>query len=373
MLDILGAKKWLNLPLIAQILVIKGVIIAFAVQSYIVITDKSMSSFYNVFYIWKRWDATHYLHISEKGYTAVGEDRFLIVFYPLYPFLVAILNFIVGDSVISAFVVSGVASIALGLLFLELVKLDFSEEISQKAVLFLFIFPTAFVLHIPYTESLFLALAIGSFLAARKRCWILVGVLGGLACLTRINGLILFPALLFEIWGEYRETKSYNWKWLFLLLIPTGIGGYLVLNFVVTGDPFMFITHQREHWYRYLRAPWYGLWEAIKSSFSRTPSQSIMNGFQELLFVGIGFVGIVFGWRYFRASYRVWMCANWLLFISTSFVLSVPRYTIVLFPIFILMAIVSEKSRLANILFTVWSLMFMALFVTQFVQGKWAF
>jgi Gpi18-like mannosyltransferase len=76
--------------------------------------------------------------------------------------------------------------------------------------LVLFIFPTAFFLHIPYTESTFLALTVGCFLAARKRKWLLAGILGGLACLTRINGLILCFAILFEVWNERRETGKLN-------------------------------------------------------------------------------------------------------------------------------------------------------------------
>jgi hypothetical protein len=67
------------------------------------------------------------------------------------------------------------------------------------------------------------------------------------------------------------------------------------------------------------------------------------------------------------------MILNWLLFVSTSFIQSVPRYTLTLFPLFILMALAAARNWWANVLFTVWSLLFLSLFVTQFVKGWWAF
>ncbi|HXG82623.1 MAG TPA: glycosyltransferase family 39 protein [Pyrinomonadaceae bacterium] len=341
--------------------------------AYQVITDQALVQPNGFFGIWKRWDAVHYLDIAQLGYTAVGERRFMIVYFPLYPFLIAFFDIIFGNYLLSAFIVSGIASIALGLVFRELVKMDYSEKIAQFSVLFLFIFPTAFFFHIAYTESLFLALTVGCFLAARRRSWVVVGILGALACLTRINGLILFPALVFEIWEEYRETKVFNPKWLCLMLIPAGFAAYLAVNYYITGDATMFLVYQREHWNKYLRFPWHGIWETWKSIFYKSPSGAVMNGFQELLFVGIGLFATVAGWRYLRNSYRVWMVFNWLLFVSTSFVLSIPRNTLILFPLFILMALAAARNRWANVLFIVWSILYLSLFTTQFVRGWWAF
>lgn len=366
-------NQWLNFNVIATVLLIKILILIFGSQSYQVVTDQALNRTNSFFGIWKRWDAVHYLDIAQLGYTAAGEHRFLIVFFPLYPALTAVFNRVFGDYLVSAFFVSFVASLALGLLFRELVRLDYAEKIAQLSVLFLFIFPTAFVLHIPYTESLFLALTIGSFLAARKRSWFLVGILGALACLTRINGLILLPALAFEVWEEYRDTRIFNRKWLYLLLIPTGFAAYLFLNYYVTGNPTIFLEYQREHWNKYLRFPYFGIYETWKTIFYQTPAASIMTGLQEFLFVLIGLFATIAGWRRLRNSYRVWMSANWLLFVSTSFVLSVPRYTLVLFPMFILMALGAARSWRLNVLFIVWSILYLSLFATQFVRGSWAF
>jgi len=366
--DLFNKNVW------ATVFITKFLILIFGLQSYQIVTDQVVDNFHAYLEMWNRWDAVNYLKIAQNGYTGHGEDRFLIVFFPLFPALTSLFQIVLRDYVISAFFVSGVASLALGLIFRELVRLDYSEKIAQFSVLFLFIFPTSYFLHIPYTESLFLALCVGCFLAARKKRWLLVGILGGLACLTRINGLILIFALVFEIWDEYRETKVFNKKWLFLLLIPSGFGIYLLINYFVAGNPVMFLVHQREHWFRYFRFPWEGIRETAKKIVYSKPGDAQMHGVQEFLFVLIGFSAIVYGWiRGLRKSYLAWMLGNWLLFVSTSFVLSVPRYTLVLFPLFILMSLAAVRNWWLNVLFTIWSILFLAIFSMQFVRGWWAF
>jgi hypothetical protein len=365
--------RWLNLNVILTVLIAKALVLIFAAQAFLTVGEKPLNANESFLGIWNRWDAVQYLKIAQEGYVSKGDDRFLIVFFPLYPALVAMLQVIVRDYLLSAFIVSGIASLAAALALRSLVRLDHSERTAQLAIIFLFIFPTSYFLHIPYTEGLFLALVIGSFVAARKRAWVWAGVLGGLACLTRINGLILFPALVFEVWIDYRESAQFNKKWLFLILIPLGFSGYLAMNYFVTGDALMFMTYQREHWYRYFRWPWEGIWETYKRIDLPKPVDAQMTGVQEVLFVVIGAAATVFGWRHLRNSYRVWMVANWLLFVSTSFVLSVPRYTLSLFPLFILMAMAARVSRYINFAFWTWSVLFLALFTTQFVRGNWAF
>lgn len=373
--DKINNKKssWLNFNVIATVLIIKFLILIFASQSYQIMNEPPFADANWFFGIFSRWDADSYLKIAQFGYASTGEDKFRLVFFPLYPALISLFNIIFRNYVLSALVVSGIATIALGLSFRELVKIDYSEKTARFAVLFLFIFPTSHFLHIPYTESLFLALTVSCFLAARKKNWFIVGILGALACLTRINGLILLPALVFEMWAEYRETRQINRKWLFVMLIPIGFSGYLALNYFVSGDPLMFLTYQRENFHRYLRVPWEAIWETCKRIYNPKPTEAQMTGVQELLFVIIGLSATIAGWRYLRKSYVVWMGLNWLLFVSTSFVLSVPRYTLIMFPLFILMARAARRDWQIMVLFIVWSILYLSIFLTQFVRGWWAF
>jgi hypothetical protein len=52
---------------------------------------------------------------------------------------------------------------------------------------------------------------------------------------------------------------------------------------------------------------------------------------------------------------------------------AVPRYTLTLFPMFILLAFLGEKNRFWNAVITVSSLLYLALFSAMFVRGLWAF
>lgn len=361
-----------NWKVITIVLTVKFFIFVFGYLSYSSLSNKPLTGLYWYFGIWNRWDSKHYLDIARNGYSTVGDKLNEIAFFPLYPGVVGLLNIITGEDVLSAIWVSGIASIVLGVLFYQLVKLDFDKEIAMSSVWFMFIFPTSYFLHIPYTESLFLALVVGSFLFARKRNWLFAGVLGFLACTTRINGLILCFALLFEVWTNWRDTKRFDKNWLWLTIIPFGVIIYLSLNYFITGDAFTFLRIQRENWGKSLNFPWIGIWNQIKLVYGHKEPAAWFVASQELLFVIIGFVSIILSWRHLRNSYRVWMILNWLLFVSTSWLLSIPRYTLTMFPIFILFGLWSRNWFL-KIFITTWSVLFLSLFMISFVQGRWGF
>ncbi len=326
----------------------------------------------DVLAVWNRWDAPHYLDLARYGYESEGERRLFIVFFPLYPWLVRVVAWGVGDFLVAAFIVSGVSSVAAGLLLFRLVRLDAPEDVARRAVLALFLFPTGYFLHIGYTESLFLALTLGAFLAARKGRWGIAGALGGLAGLTRLNGLLLFPALAAEAYDRYRRLGRLPAGCAWLVVIPLGTAVYLLLNFWVMGDPLAFVAIQRSHWHKSLGWPWVGLRETFRSLFWRTPYEAHMVGFQELFYAAVGLAATVAAARCLRPSYTLWMGLNWLLSVSTTFVLSVPRYTLMLFPLFPLVAHLPPRSVWWRAYLT-WSVGWLGYFSSQFALGRWAF
>jgi hypothetical protein len=86
----------------------------------------------------------------------------------------------------------------------------------------------------------------------------------------------------------------------------------------------------------------------------------------------LGLVCAILSWIKLRPSYAVWITGTWLLFTSTTFIESAPRYSLTLFPIFILFALAAEN-RFWNAVITFWSLLFFSLFASLFVRGWWAF
>ena len=295
----------------------------------------------------------------------------LLVFYPLYPWTVRLFAFVTRDYLVSAFVVSTLASLVTAIVLLRLVELDYSKELAQRAVWFLFIFPTSYFLHIGYTESLFLMLALSSIYSARKQRWYLAGVFGALSCMTRANGLILLPVLVAEAAYQYWTTRRWQWQWLWIAVAGLGFGGYLLLNKHVTGDPFAFTSLMQQFFSKSLSAPWVGIDNAI-GSMSRDPSEAEMIGAQEVLFILLGLVCTIVSWIKLRPAYSVWMTGNWLLFVSVSFVLSVPRYTLTMFPIYILFAMLAAR-RVWLAVITVWSILYLSFFASLFAWGRWAF
>lgn len=319
--------------------------------------------------IWNRWDASHYLGLAEKGYTAVGEGRFSIVFFPLYPWLIRAVAFVCQNYFAAALLVSGVTSICAALLLRRLVELDQPAKVAQSTVWYLFIFPTAYFLHIAYSESLFITLVIGCMLAARKQAWAVAGTLGALACLTRVNGLVLVPTLLVEAYLQYSRTRRIDWRWIWIGATGLGFVAYLVLNYSVTGDPFAFSKIMEEHWYKKVTSPWvgvYGVWQRI-------PHFNLTEGLHEFVFIAFSLVCTVWSWVKLRPSYAVWMTLNWLLITGTAFVVSVPRYCLTLFPIFILLGRLAAKRPLVGSVATAVSLLLLGLFATKFAHGTWAF
>lgn len=117
--------------------------------------------------------------------------------------------------------------------------------------------------------------------------------------------------------------------------------------------------------------PWTGIRDTI-GALNRSPSQAQMMGVQELLFIVLGFICTIVSWVKLRPIYSVWMTGNWLLFTSVTFVLSVPRYTLTMFPIFVLFAMLSAR-RIWMAVITVWSILYLSLFASLFAWGHWAF
>jgi hypothetical protein len=342
--------------------------------------------------MWSRWDAPHYLDLIVFGYRAgdssglVGPHGYrsiypddlalYIVFYPLFPWLATIVNVLVDDPLVSAFVVSTVASMFVAPLLYRLVRHDEDATVALRAAWFLLIFPTAYFLHIGYTEALFMALVLGSFLAARTDRWWLAGLLGGLAALTRVNGLVLIPALAAEAFTQWLqrppEDRRLRVEWLAIGLVGAGFAIYLGVNFALYGSPFEFLRVQEDHWYKSLAAPWDAIGTAFGWFRSTNPDDRLMYGFTELLFVGIGLVGTIFAAFRFRPSWFIWMAGNMLLFASTSFLLSTPRYALTLFPLFVALALVSRRTWVLVLLSAV-SIAGLAYFAGRFATGVWAF
>ncbi len=368
-MPLLSRTDWnvIGLALVTEVLTL-----AFGAFAFEIGVNARVGNLLNALAIWNVWDAPHYIDIAMNGYRGAGDQRLFIVFFPLFPWMIRAVTWIIRDPLISAFIVSGAASIAAGVALARLAALDYPESVAYQAAWFLFIFPTAYFLHIGYTESLFLALVITSFLAARRDRWFSASVLGALASLARMNGVLLAPALGAEVLHRMWSERRWRWEWLWIGIIPSGFGAYLMLNYVVTGDPFTFRQYELSHWSQSLTWPW-EIFKEMPGAFKvRTPYDAQMLTLQVGLYLGIGLGAVLGSIFLMRPSYSVWMVSNWLLVAGLTWDLSAPRYVLGLFPMFILLARLA-RNRVCYAIITFWSLLSMALFAASFVRGTWAF
>src|SRR5262249_57206725 len=121
--------------------------------------------------------------------------------------------------------------------------------------------PMALFLGAVYSESMFLALAIGAFLLGERRRWLGAGVATGLAMLTRIAGVALLPALAVMAWRRPERRKAL----LELCVAPLIFAAYPLYLGLAQGDAFAF-TRSQGFWNRHLShaRPFGGIWAALR-------------------------------------------------------------------------------------------------------------
>jgi hypothetical protein len=333
-------------------------------------STEPLGLFMNMF---AKWDSPHYMFIAENGYVNEGDPANFIVFFPLYPVLVRLVTFDFAYVNLSGLLVSNVFSIVAVVYLFKLAKLDYSDSAAEKAVLFLCIFPTAYFLSAVFTESLLLALVIASLYYARRGRWSLAGVLGLLAALTRLNGLLILPVLAVEYFHQKGwKPKAADSRLLWVGLPVVGFAVYLLINYAVTGGFFTFMEIQRTHWYETLD-PLNGFVQALNWPSHSTFPDSLTIGYAQVVFAGFGLFMVLAGYLVkLRPSYQVYALLTWMFSVSMSFWISVPRYVLTMFPMFLVLALASNKKAVTLGIAAV-SLVGLLFFTGLFATGAWAF
>ena len=231
--------------------------------------------------VWNQWDTKHYFELAENGYSP-PEDSTTLVLPPLLSLLIRGASRFTGSFMSGGVVVATILSFLPCILLFKLARLDLDEENSFRAALVLLLFPTAFYLHIVYTEALFLTTVLGAFLAARRGDWKAVAVWGIFAGLTRINAFVLAPALLVEAWGSSSSGRVL--RVLASLSVGVGIAIYLAINYAVAGDPLAFMRLQHDAFYRSFAWPWEGTLAVLRLG-SHGGADSMMNGVLQAVFI----------------------------------------------------------------------------------------
>jgi hypothetical protein len=319
---------------------------------------------WNIINLHNRWDAYWYLDIAKNGYYLRGEtNQANVVFFPLYPLLMyAVKPLAGGNLVLSGWIVSSVF-LVLAVLMLTRLTQEFHPDIDDPLLptAFLLVYPTAFYLNAVYSESLFLFLSLAMAFCAMRRNFLLAGVWAALASATRIAGLFLFILLI----TEFIQTNG--WRVLLtrrawpLALAPAGMIAFLVYHWVAFGDFFLYLKIQK----------FFGRGFKVDSAYFDIHNNPDL--VHTVLELGYTIVAIVLGFitlMRFRVSYGLYMLVSLGIALSTGTTLGISRYTMVMFPIYLIGA--SIRSTVSRTAWLFGSTLLLALNVIRFINHYWA-
>jgi Dolichyl-phosphate-mannose-protein mannosyltransferase len=365
-----------------------------------------------------RWDSAWYLAVAKWGYGpqtggvplnppgAVARMNF----FPLYPALTRVFGWVVRSDLIAGALISLLAfAVALWLLY-RLVRLDFSARVAEVTVLLVAFCPMAFYFSAVYTESLFMALSLAAVYCARRDRWLSAGLLGALATVTRVEGVVLVvPLLLIAVWrlptngrsaagepsagGVRAHLKRPRIAVAWLALLPLALLafiGYLALRYGHGLAPFQtqseFWQHQRT-WpfgaaWQGAKAAWNGLRQLIQGPvppyriplYTGGPSFSAMQDLYLFAFLVLVVVAFIGGLRRLHPAYSAYTFLSLALPLSDPVKLSplasIPRYAMVAFPLFIWVAQVVVRRRLTVQAVAIGAVL-LGLFTAEFATWLW--
>lgn len=319
--------------------------------------------------VWNRWDGPHFLELAATGY-GPPTDPARIVLFPLYPLMIDLGSYVLPP-LGTAMLISLASTIAAAVGLHRLVRLDSPDRLARLAVVALVAFPTAYALVAPYSEALFLALAVWSFVAIRRDDPRLAGILGALAAFTRIQGVFLLPALGLEyLLLRRRLDRDVFW----ILFVAVGLAGYLAINQAYFGDPLHFVAVQETTFFVHNTLPWVALRNLFDGTVAGPVNESWITIYLAPL-VSFGLLAWVTVWsvvsKHSRPSYAIYTGISLIAFASLSWPISVPRYLLGVFPIFIALGS-AFRSALGQVALMA-SVLLLAVFSALFVMGHWAF
>jgi hypothetical protein len=291
--------------------------------------------------IFTRWDSKWYLSIIKTGYQSSADLRTAysnLAFFPLYPYLVKSIGWLgvsLPDSlyIFIGLVLSNLFFLASAALLYRLAvsALGLDEDAARRALTLLIVFPVSFFFSAFYPESLFLFLTLLGFTLALEEKWAWTGLCAALVILTKPTGIIPVFALGW-LYMEKKGRKLQNIRpsILWFLLAPAALLLHFYELYLVSGHPLAFLDAMTA-------------WGGIQPSVYLNPFQNLqgpaLDVFKiDLVLTLIFLIGSIYLlWKWPLKAYGIFALLMILLALSTGLLVSISRYLLVSFPIFILL------------------------------------
>jgi len=297
---------------------------------------------------WQRWDTPQYQAIAERGYSAFDSAYFSP---PLYPFLMAgIAPLMGGSTLLAGLLISALAFLGCLLAIHKLALMELGSEASaMRTVIYMAAFPTAFFLVAAYNESLFLLAAMLCLYFLRKEKWLAAGLMAGLAALTRLPGWLLVVPIGYAVWQAGRGGSRRGW--LAPALMGLVLAGYYLYQWLWLGiapDVNLAALNQRGG---HLTLPGLNVVEAIRRIMS---GQLVGENIIELVFSLAFIVFTIQVWKKLPRIYALYAASLMVFFLARMGypqpLVSMLRYTLEIFPVFLLFATWGAKPLLHRLI-----------------------
>ena len=342
-------------------------------------------------YSWANFDGVHYLTIAINGYVGIG---LIQAFFPVFPLLVRFTsNLTQLDLLASGLLLNQVFSLILACMIWYWLRITLSAQQAKIGLLWWLVFPTSFFLTSFYNESLFLVLALGSWLFAKQGRWGWAVVLAAVASATRVIGIWLLPLLLLEFFEQTAPNLTQNalsklttwllqWKWQLLLIFGSSLGllGYMTYLQLTFGDPLYFLHLQSEFgagrqeslilWPQVV-------WRSLKILIEARPFDwKYLSYVQEFIAGTLGIILVVWGFwqrKHTKLSLPLAFYSLGCLLTPTltGTFSSMPRYVLSAWPLWLVLVWLSQKNRVLMWLALAISLGLLIINTSLFIQGYW--
>jgi hypothetical protein len=291
-----------------------------------------------------RWDSGWYYQIAANGYRIdPNEQQNDVAFYPLYPLLTRWLAKLSHAPIFDAGIALSLASLLGGLLFFSSLCAGWGDPPNPSgAVGALLLYPSAFFFAAFYTESLFFLATAAAFWGGRERRWLLCGLAGAAACLTRFNGVLILLPIAWYAW-ESRGRGGKRWPPIAAVaLTAAGAAAFPVYLWRAWGDPLLYFHSHRGSGWNQRAAPVWKLALDAAHNFLYYFRRSETGG---VLLTGLAAASLVLFSFLAVQLFRDRMIAEGLYCATTMLILwhagsldGIHRYVLALFPCFFLLA-----------------------------------
>jgi hypothetical protein len=324
------------------------------------------------------WDSGWYFDIAKRGYYYSADGQSSIAFSPLYPLAMRALAWPFGSSdaaLWGAGIAISFAAFLAGLIVLHRLthRMCGDREVARRTVLYLSVFPFSFFLTRVYPSGLFFLLSVAAIGLAHGSRWWLAGLLGGLAALTRPQGiLVAVPLLLMALQGA--RGKELVSRVVALSPVPLAFLGYHVYIGMLAGHALAWLETERQWGFTMGHPPWQLLLRLIATIervglydyffTSSAAAYHLFHGVAALFFLAM--TPAVF--KRLGLPLGAYVLVSLIVPLSGNALEGIGRYSAVIFPVFIALALI-KSPRVHEALLIVWSL-FLALFVGLFVTWR---